>query len=140
MTQTNIENSMILNTKIIASKKLEINSKILHFIFPTPSNLNKIPEFYPRRLLGQSLKNMVKVSKEELTKTPVFFSLADIETFDNIYLKRFENNETIPKEELEKYINNYQNSLNLVGNLLSNQVESLEFGKKFWNLRDFQKK
>lgn len=136
MTQVNIENAMLLNSKLLSAKILEIDSKIFHLKLPQTKNLEAVPNFLPNRMLGQSLKHMVNCCKEDLIKNPVFFSLINIDTFDNEYQHRFENNKTIPTEDLEKYKTNYTQSIMLINKLLSNKLSGLDFGKKFWSLDD----
>ena len=135
MTQINIENPMLLNSKLLSSKKLEINSKIMHLVLPSTNNLKKV-DFFPKRLLGQSLKHMVKCFKEVLTLNPVFFSLVNIETLDPEYIHRFNNNKSISEEEIKLYTENYEKSVDLICHLLSDKVDCLDFGKKFWSLSD----
>jgi hypothetical protein len=136
MTQTNIENAMILNSKLLSSKRLEIDSKIFHLVLPSTKILDNIPSFAQKRMLGQSLKHLVNCCKEDLIKNPVFFSLITIQTLDQIYLKRFENNETLTKEEIQFFNDNYNKSIDLICYLLSDKISGLDFGKKFWNLDD----
>jgi hypothetical protein len=139
MIQVNIENAMILNSKLIGSKCLEIDSKIFHLLLPVTSNIKSIPNFShfnQKKILGMSLKHMVNCCKEDLIKNPVFFSMIDIQTLDEIFLQRFEINETIPKEELEEYKKNYQRSIDLLVKLMDSKLSGLDFGKKFWNLSD----
>jgi hypothetical protein len=87
-------------------------------------------------MLGLSLKHMVNCCKEDLKQNPVFFSMIEINTFDEVFLQRFEINETITKEELEEYRKNHNKSLDLINKLLDNSLSGLDFGKKFWNLSD----
>jgi hypothetical protein len=136
MTQVNIENAMLLNSKLLSAKILEIDSKIFHLMLPHTKNLEAVPNFLPKRMLGQSLKHMVNCCKEDLIKNPVFFSLINIDTFDKEYLHRFENNKTIPQEDIEKYKANYNQSIELINKLLSSKLSGLDFGKKFWSLED----
>ncbi len=130
---------MILNSKLIGSKSLEIDSKIFHFLLPVTSNIKNIPNlshFNLKKMLGLSLKHMVNCCKEDLKQNPVFFSMIEINTFDEVFLQRFEINETITKEELEEYRKNHNKSLDLINKLLDNSLSGLDFGKKFWNLSD----
>jgi hypothetical protein len=136
MTEINIENSMILNSKLLATNKLKVESKIIHLVLPSTSNIKNIPGFHPKRLLGNSLKHMVNCSKQTLEKNPVFFSLVSIETYDKSFINRFENNISIPKEENQIYGLNYDKSIDLISCLLSDKLDPLEFGKKFWSLND----
>ena len=127
---------MLLNSKLLSAKVLEIDSKILHLVLPQTKNLEIIPQFFPKRMLGQSLKHMVNCCKEDLIKNPVFFSLINTETLDEEFIKRFENNKTISEEDISKYKMNYDKSLELINRLLSDKLSGLDFGKKFWNLDD----
>lgn len=136
MTKTNIENAMILNSKLLKSKNLEIDSKIFHFILPMTSNIKNLVNFYPNKLLGNSLKHMVNCCKDDLKINPVFFSIIDIQTLDYIYINRFENNETITNQELIDLKNNYSKSIDLISKLLDAKLSGLDFGKKFWKLTD----
>jgi hypothetical protein len=140
MTQTNIEGPMLLNSSIVKNNLIEINSKVLHLLLPSVSNFKTIKEinFHPHRMMAQSLKHMVKCFKEDLIKNPIFFSLIKISTLDQSFIERFENNKTIPNEELEIYKKNYDKSLDFLCYLLSNKVDSLEFGKKLWDLQEYK--
>ncbi len=136
MTQINTENSMILNSKLISNKVLEIDSKIFHFVLPQTSNLKVIPNFAPKKILGQSLKHLVNCCKEDLIKNPVFFSLISIETLDDGYIKRFEITETIAQEEIKLLRENYDKSIELICKLMDKKLSGLDFGKKFWSISD----
>lgn len=138
MTQINIENSMILNSKLILKNRLEIDSKIIHFQLPSFKSLEKIPNFYPKKMLGSALKHMVSCCKEDLIKNPVFFSLVSIDTIDEAYQKRFINNKTITEENLKNLKENYNKSVDMITYLLNDKLSGLDFGKKFWTLEDYK--
>jgi hypothetical protein len=136
MIQTNIENPMHLNSRLISRNKVEIGAKILHYLAPTTSNIKNLPDFFPLRMFSQSMKHMIKCMKEDLTKNPVFFSLLKAQSFDEEYLNRFENNKTIPQDEIDEFRNNYENTVELINCLLSDKLEGHDFAKKFWDLND----
>lgn len=136
MTETNVEFPILLNSRLIKSNSLEIGAKILHFQLPTSSNLSNISNFTPNRLLGTSLKNMVMVINEDLKKNPVFFSFLKIRTLDKSFIDRLENNKTITIDEVEKLKYYYFKSLEKINYLMSDNVDSLDFGKQFWDVEN----
>lgn len=136
MTQINVENAMILNSKLIGSKKLLIDSKIFHFDLPITTNILGIENYQPKRILANSLMHMVNCCKEDLKMNPVFFSLININTLDKIFLDKFQENQSIPNEEIMSLKNNYEKSQDLIVKLLDKSISGLDFGKKFWNLSD----
>jgi hypothetical protein len=138
MIQTNIENSALLNGLLISNKLIEINSKIFHFVWPIPKNLNNILEFNPNKILNNSLKHTVHVLNKRLKENPVFFSLIKNKTFDLSFIEDLENKELIDVEEIKLYKDNYYKSIDMITHLLSNKVEGLDFGKKFWDADEFK--
>jgi hypothetical protein len=131
MLKTNIENAMKLNGILLAKNKLMINSLVLHLVPPVTKNL-LIDDFSPNKLLGQSLKNLVSTQKEVLKKNPVFFCLAKIGTFDKSYRKMFMHNGTLKADELERYTNNYEKSLDLIKKLV--EMDPLIAAKSIWDV------
>lgn len=131
MTRINLEHSMLLNSYIVNNQKLLINSKIIHLLMPSSSNL-AIAGFLPKKLAGQSLKNMIISMREKLKVNPVFFSLVNLSSFDKMYSDMFEYNNSIPIEEIQNYRDNYDKNLDFIVDIL--KIDSLEFGKKIWNV------
>jgi hypothetical protein len=70
--------------------------------------------------------------REKLKINPVFFSLVNMSSFDNMYSDMFEYNNSIPLEEINSYRKNYDKNLDFIIKLLS--IDSVEFGKKIWDV------
>jgi hypothetical protein len=122
---------MLLNSHLYSNNKILINGKIIHLVMPTASNL-LIPGFFPKKLAGQSLKNMIISMREKLKINPVFFSLVNLNSFDNLYHEMFEYNNSIPIDEINTYKKNYEKNVDFIVKLLS--IDSVEFGKKIWDI------
>jgi hypothetical protein len=126
---------MKLNGSLILKNKLLINSKISHLIPPVASNVKNIDNFYPNKLIGQSIKNLVNSYRESLKLNPVFFSLIQIRTFDKLYMDMFKNNLTINSSELNSYLQNYNKSIDFIKTILSK--DSVEAAKSIWDINNF---
>jgi hypothetical protein len=138
MIQTNIENTALLNGLLISNKLIEINSKIFHFVWPIPKNINNIPEFNPNKILSNSLKHTVYVLNPRLKENPIFFSLIKNKTFDLSFIEELEKKGLLEVDEIKRYKDNYYKSIDMITHLLSDNVNSLDFGKKFWDVDEFK--
>jgi hypothetical protein len=130
MLRTNVENSMRLNALLMGQEKLLINSRVLHLVPPVTSNLSS--DFYPNKIIGQSIKNFIMNQKEKLKITPVFFSLIKIGTFDKSFSDMFRYNNSLDEKELQKYEANKEKSLDLIKKVM--KMDHVEAAKNIWDV------
>jgi hypothetical protein len=139
MIKTNIENSFLLNSKLISNQLITINSKILHLLPPEIDFKNKqFPITQPKKLLSESLKNLVKCAKQDLIKNPIFMSYLKLNSCDLCLLDNFynKNDDLLNEDRYNEMKMDYHNTIKNITYLMSKKVDSLEFGKKFWNDKD----
>jgi hypothetical protein len=143
MNEINIEIPMLLNSQLIQKELFLIDSKVLHLQINNSSN-NKIDlesnygNYSYEKVFKSSFKHMINCLIPLLKKKPVFFGIVNFTTFDKKYLNEFEENNSIHHNEVNLYRKNYLDNIELIEYILSDNVDSLEMGKKIWDIKDIR--
>lgn len=142
MNEINIEIPMLLNSELIQKELFLIDSKIIHLELNNSSNnkieLQKDSSYSYEKVFKSAFKHMVICLFPLLKKNPVFFGIVNFTTFDKSYLDAFEESNSIHHSELNSYRKNYIENIDLIDYILSDKIDSMEVGKKLWDIKDLK--